>query len=46
MQKQTYFNKKIQHNLKQKKNHDYPTFKQYKKTLINLFSLYCIKIIT
>jgi len=28
---------------KTKKHYDYPTSKQYKKTLINLFSLYCIK---
>jgi hypothetical protein len=25
------------------KNYDHPTFKQYKKTTINLFSLYCME---
>jgi hypothetical protein len=43
MQKQTCLNKKIQHNLKWKQNYDHPTFKEYKKTLINLFPLYCMK---
>jgi len=39
-QKQTCFNKKIQHKLKwKKKYYDQPTFKQYKKTPINLFTL-------
>ena len=31
MQKQTCFNKKIQSNLKWKKNYHHPTFVQYKK---------------
>ena len=28
----------------EKKNYDHPTFKQYKKTPINLFPLYCREI--
>jgi hypothetical protein len=43
MQKQTYFNKKIQSNLKWKKNYHHPTFIQYKKSLINVFHLYRMK---
>ena len=43
MQKQTYFNKKIQLNFKWKKNYHHPTFMQYKKSPINLFSLYRMK---
>jgi hypothetical protein len=39
MQKQTCFNKKTQSNLKCKKTYHHPTFVQYKKHLINLFSL-------
>jgi hypothetical protein len=38
-QKQTCFNKETQSNLKWKKTYHHPTFVQYKKHLINLFSL-------
>jgi len=37
MQKQTCFNKKIQSNLKWKKNYHHPTFVQYKKSPINIY---------
>jgi hypothetical protein len=40
-QKQTCFNKKIQPNLQQKKT--YQISVENKKSLINLFSLYCMK---
>jgi hypothetical protein len=41
--KKTCFNKKIQANLKMTKIYHRPTFVQYKKSHINLFSLYNMK---